>query len=72
MTKAAKTDAPRGWPLAPGTVRAVLDGHGILGLAFAALIYLVCLTGTLAVFAGDIARWEAPGEIGRASCRERG
>ena len=61
MTKAAKTDAPRGWPLAPGTVRAVLNGHGILGLAFAALIYLVCLTGTLAVFAGDIARWEAPG-----------
>ncbi|PSJ19519.1 PepSY domain-containing protein, partial [Halomonas sp. ND22Bw] len=42
------------------TVRAVLSGHGILGLAFAAIIYLVCLTGTLAVFAHDIARWEQP------------
>ncbi|MEJ8630393.1 PepSY-associated TM helix domain-containing protein [Sphingomonas sp. I4] len=46
--------------MSPGTVRAVLSGHGILGLAFAAIIYLVCLTGTLAVFAHDIARWEQP------------
>ncbi len=32
-------------------VRAVLKGHSSLGLAFAALIYLVCLTGSFAVFA---------------------
>lgn len=60
MTRGRKQDAPRGWPLSPDTVRAVLRGHGILGLAFAAIIYLVCLTGTLAVFAHDIARWEQP------------
>jgi len=60
MNSASKQDSSRGWPLSPGTVRAVLSGHGILGLAFAAIIYLVCLTGTLAVFAHDIARWEQP------------
>lgn len=48
------------WPLPPSTVRAVLSGHGILGLAFAAVIYLVCLTGTLAVFVHDLERWEQP------------
>ncbi|MEH3045588.1 PepSY-associated TM helix domain-containing protein [Sphingomonas adhaesiva] len=52
----------RGWPLSPATVRAVLSGHGILGLAFAAVIYLVCLTGTLAVFVHDLERWEQPGQ----------
>lgn len=56
----AKSDRPRGWPLSPATVRAVLSGHGLLGLAFAAVIYLVCLTGTLAVFAHDLAAWEQP------------
>jgi uncharacterized iron-regulated membrane protein len=48
------------WPLSPPAVRAVLSGHGILGLAFAAVIYLVCLSGTLAVFAHDLERWEQP------------
>ncbi|RKF21821.1 PepSY domain-containing protein [Altericroceibacterium spongiae] len=48
------------WPLSPATVRAVLSGHSILGLAFAAIIYLVCLTGTLAVFVPDIEQWEQP------------
>ena len=57
----AKGDRPRGWPLSPATVRAVLSGHGILGLAFAAVIYLVCLSGTLAVFVHDLERWEQPG-----------
>jgi uncharacterized iron-regulated membrane protein len=42
-------------------VRAVLSGHGILGLAFAAIIYLVCLTGTLAVFVHDLQSWEQSG-----------
>ncbi len=58
---APKTDRPRGWPLSPATVRAVLSGHGILGLAFAAVIYVVCLTGTLAVFVHDLEQWEQPG-----------
>lgn len=48
------------WPLSPATVRAVLSGHGILGLAFAAIIYLVCLSGTLAVFLHDLEAWERP------------
>ncbi len=60
MTPAAGPARARGWPLAPATVRAVLSGHGLLGLAFAAVIYLVCLTGTLAVFAPDLAAWEQP------------
>ena len=31
-------------------VRAMLAGHSALGLAFAALIYLVCFSGSIAVF----------------------
>ena len=43
-------------------VRAVLKGHSGLGLAFAAAIYLVCLTGTVAVFAHEFQRWELAGQ----------
>lgn len=46
--------------LPPDFVRAMLAGHSALGLAFAALIYVVCLTGTLAVFAYELQRWEQP------------
>ncbi|WP_326914852.1 PepSY-associated TM helix domain-containing protein [Sphingopyxis chilensis] len=42
-----------------GFVRAVLRGHSSLGLAFAALIYLVCLSGSIAVFAHEFQRWES-------------
>ncbi|MCW2392846.1 putative iron-regulated membrane protein [Sphingobium sp. B1D7B] len=45
----------------PDLVRAVLKGHSGLGLAFAALLYLVCLTGAIAVFANEFQRWENPG-----------
>lgn len=48
------------WPLSPETVRSVLSSHSVLGLAFAAIIYIVCLTGTIAVFAPDLERWEVP------------
>lgn len=49
------------WPKVPaGFVRAVLAGHSALGLAFAALIYLVCFSGTVAVFAHEFERWEHP------------
>lgn len=41
-------------------VRAVLSGHSILGIAFAAAIYLVCLSGTLSVFMRDFQGWEQP------------
>lgn len=42
-------------------VRAVLKGHSGLGLAFAAAIYIVCLSGTLAVFVDEFIRWENAG-----------
>ncbi len=41
-------------------VRAMLAGHSALGLAFAALIYVVCLTGTVCVFLHELQRWEQP------------
>lgn len=46
--------------LPPDFVRAMLAGHSALGLAFAALIYVVCLSGTLAVFVNELQRWEQP------------
>lgn len=47
------------WPKIPaGFVRSVLAGHSALGLAFAALIYLVCFSGSVAVFAREFQRWE--------------
>lgn len=57
MTKSKKR---AGFP-SPGLIRAVLKGHSGLGLAFAALLYLVCLTGAVAVFANEFYRWENPG-----------
>jgi len=55
------TRPPRTWTPSPDFVRAVLKGHSGLGLAFAAVIYIVCLTGTLAVFVNEFQRWENPG-----------
>lgn len=47
------------WPKVPaGFVRSVLAGHSALGLTFAALIYLVCFSGSVAVFAREFQRWE--------------
>jgi uncharacterized iron-regulated membrane protein len=46
--------------LSPQFVKAMLAGHSALGLAFAALIYIVCLTGTVAVFVQELHRWEQP------------
>lgn len=55
------TEARRRKPLlSPGWVSAVLAGHSALGLAFAALIYLVCLSGTVTVFVQELQRWEQP------------
>lgn len=60
---AAKTK-PAGkpiWPKIPAEfVRAMLAGHSALGLAFAALIYLVCFSGSVAVFTQEFTRWERP------------
>lgn len=44
----------------PGLVRRALAGHGALGLLAAGLLYLVALTGTLAVIHDRWQRWEQP------------
>lgn len=41
-------------------VRRMIDSHSVLGLAFAALIYVVSLTGALTLFDPEIALWENP------------
>lgn len=46
--------------LPPDFVREMLAGHSALGIAFAALIYIVCLSGTVAVFVNELQRWEQP------------
>ncbi|MBK76793.1 MAG: peptidase [Henriciella sp.] len=49
------------WPkVKPSFVSAMLAGHSALGLAFAVLIYVVCLSGTVLVMAHEIDRWETP------------
>ena len=56
-------------PAAPGFVQRVLSGHAAVGLLASGLLYLVCLTGALAVFQQDLQRWEEPGipEVARVS-----
>ncbi|MGH6615730.1 PepSY domain-containing protein [Sphingomonas sp.] len=61
MTETAPRKRQPIWPKVPADfVRAVLKGHSALGLAFAAAIYLVCLSGSIAVFAREFQRWEHP------------
>jgi uncharacterized iron-regulated membrane protein len=51
----------RRWPRIPArVVEATLAGHSTLGLAAAALIYIVCLSGAVSVFAREIEQWETP------------
>ena len=44
----------------PAFTAAALSGHSAVGLAFGALIYLVCLTGTLSVFVDEFKLIEQP------------
>ena len=49
------------WPkVKPSFVSAMLAGHSALGLLFAALIYILCISGTVLVLAYEIDRWENP------------
>ena len=41
-------------------VRQMIDSHSILGLSFAALIYIVSLSGALTLFVPEISLWELP------------
>ncbi|MQA92358.1 MAG: PepSY domain-containing protein [Gemmatimonas sp.] len=47
--------------LTPDLVKRSLAAHGWLGLLVGALMYIVCLTGTLSVFYPEFERWEQPG-----------
>ncbi|OUS31867.1 hypothetical protein A9Q99_01870 [Gammaproteobacteria bacterium 45_16_T64] len=42
-------------------VKALLSGHSWMGLVIGALMYVVCLTGSLVVFFEEFERWEQPG-----------
>lgn len=57
-----RTEAPsrRRQLLSAPFVQAMLAGHSALGIAFAALIYIVCFSGTVLVFMNDLQRWEQP------------
>lgn len=58
------------WPrVPPGFVKGQLLAHKLLGLTLSAVMYLVCLTGAVAVFYAEFERWEAPGvpEMAEAS-----
>ena len=50
-----------GWPrMTPRFTAAALSGHSAIGLALSALIYLVCLTGVVSVFADELKLVEQP------------
>jgi uncharacterized iron-regulated membrane protein len=44
----------------PGLVQRALSGHAAIGLLTGALLYLVCLSGALAVLQEHLQRWEEP------------
>ena len=46
--------------LSPALVKRSLSAHSWLGLMLAVPMYLICLSGTLAVFYEEIERWEQP------------
>jgi uncharacterized iron-regulated membrane protein len=50
----------RWMPSLSTVVRKSLAGHAWLGLVIGGLMYLICLSGTLAVFFQEFERWEQP------------
>lgn len=40
--------------------RAMLDGHGLIGVIFGAVIYMLCLSGSLIVLVDQLTIWERP------------
>lgn len=40
--------------------RAAMEGHGLLGVLFGAVIYVLCLTGSILVLVDQISIWERP------------
>ena len=60
MTAPAPTPVGASANSGPGLVRRALAGHAALGLLAAALLYVIALTGTLAVIHDRWQRWEQP------------
>lgn len=48
------------WPLGSAAVKRLRRAHSVLGLALAGLLYVICLSGALAVFHEEFERWEQP------------
>lgn len=46
--------------ISPAFSRAVLDSHSLLGVLFGAVIFLLCVSGTLAVLSDEFTVWETP------------
>lgn len=58
------------WPrVPPAFVKGQLLAHKLIGLSVAAVMYLICLTGSIAVFYAEFERWEKPSipEMSQAS-----
>ncbi len=60
MDTRTETRPPKRQFLSAPFVQAMLAGHSALGIAFAALIYIVCVSGTVLVFLAELQRWEQP------------
>ncbi|WP_372694415.1 PepSY-associated TM helix domain-containing protein [Immundisolibacter sp.] len=48
------------WPLRSAQVKRLRRAHSVLGLTLAGLLYVICLSGALAVFHEALERWEQP------------
>lgn len=46
----------------PSLVKRSLSSHSILGVTISAILYIICLSGTVSVFKNEIARFEQKGE----------
>lgn len=54
--------SPR-WRLSSRFVAAAIDSHSVIGLTFCALIYLICLTGTVSVLVDELKILEQPSPV---------
>ncbi|WP_416878402.1 PepSY-associated TM helix domain-containing protein [Litorimonas sp.] len=57
-----KTQPPIVRTNAPTLVRRALSAHSVMGIALSAVLYIICLSGTVSVFKEDIHKLEQRGE----------
>lgn len=48
------------WPVGSAAIKRLRRAHSTLGLTLAGLLYVICLSGALAVFHEEFERWEQP------------